>query len=265
VGRIAIDVLIPSRGLGVSNSVNFNVGPPPTSAGASNAASGIGLSPRSIASLYGSNLAGVTSVADSAPPLPFSLGGTTMTVAGNPVPFFFVSPNQINFQVPFVPITGPTAVQVTITTGLLSTTTTLTLTPYSPALFAINQGGTGQAAALISGTAAIAAPSGAFPGSRPAKRGEPVSLYGTGLGDVGNRPALGSPSPSGPLANTQTAPTVTVGGVPAAVTFSGLAPGFVGEYQVNITIPDSAPTGDAVAVVLSIGGAASNTVTIAVQ
>ncbi len=235
VARVSIDVLIPSRGLGVSNSVNFNVGPPPTSAGASNAASGIGLSPRSIASLYGSNLAGVTSVADSAPPLPFSLGGTTMTVAGNPVPFFFVSPNQINFQVPFVPITGPTAVQATITTGLLSTTTTLTLTPYSPALFAINQGGTGQAAALISGTASIAAPTGTFPGSRPAKRGEPVSLYGTGLGDVGNRPALGSPSPSGPLATTQIAPTVTVGGVPCRRYFLGLGSwlrgGVSGEYH----------------------------------
>jgi uncharacterized protein (TIGR03437 family) len=262
---VPIDVINPSRGVGVSNVLNFNIGPAPASAGASNAASGMGLSPRSIASLYGTNLASVIAVADVAPPLPFSLGGTTMTVAGNPVPFFFVSPGQINFQVPFVTISGPTQVPVTINAGLLSGSSTLTLTPYSPALFTTNQGGTGQAAALISGTASIAAPAGAFPGSRPAKKGEFVSLYGTGLGDVRNRPALGSPSPSSPLATTLATPTVTVGGVPATVSFSGLAPGFVGEYQVNIQVPDNAPTGDAVAVVVSIGGLNSNTATIAVQ
>ena len=141
----------------------------------------------------------------------------------------------------------------------------MTLTPYSPALFTMNQGGTGQAAALISGTASIAAPNGAFPGSRPVRKGESVSLYGTGLGDVRNRPALGSPSPTNPLATTLATPTVTVGDVPATVSFSGLAPGFVSEYQVNIQIPDNAPTGDAVQVILSIGGVTANTVAIAVQ
>jgi uncharacterized protein (TIGR03437 family) len=56
-----------------------------------------------------------------------------------------------------------------------------------------------------------------------------------------------------------------VGDVNAVVSFSGLAPGYVGLYQVNIRIPDAAPSGDAVAVTLSIGGVTANTVTIAVQ
>ena len=60
-------------------------------------------------------------------------------------------------------------------------------------------------------------------------------------------------------------PVVTIGGVPAAVTFSGLAPGFVGLYQVNAEVPANARTGDAVPVALTIGGVTSNTVTIAVQ
>ena len=60
-------------------------------------------------------------------------------------------------------------------------------------------------------------------------------------------------------------PTVTIGGVSATVSFSGLAPGFVGLYQVNVTVPDNAPMGDAVPVILNIGGATSNTVTIAVR
>ncbi len=264
-GRVGIDVFKNSRGGGASGAKLFTVGPAPVAVGASNSASGIGLSPRSIASLYGTNLAGLTVIADSAPPLPSFLGGVSMTVANNPVPFFFVSPGQINFQVPFVSITGPTQVPLTINSGLLNTTTTVTLIPYSPALFTTNQGGTGQAAALIAGTAAIVAPAEAFPGSRPAAIGDFVSLYGTGLGDVRNRPALGSPSPSNPLATTLVMPTVTVGGVNANVSFSGLAPGFVSEYQVNIQIPSGTPSGDAVPVILSIGGATSNTATIAVR
>jgi len=59
--------------------------------------------------------------------------------------------------------------------------------------------------------------------------------------------------------------TVTIGGVPAYVSFAGLAPGWVGLYQVNVQVPANAPVGDAVAVALSVGGVASNQVTIAVQ
>jgi uncharacterized protein (TIGR03437 family) len=60
-------------------------------------------------------------------------------------------------------------------------------------------------------------------------------------------------------------PLVTVGGVNASVSFSGLAPGYVGLYQVNVQVPANAPSGDAVPVILNIGGVTANTVTIAVQ
>jgi uncharacterized protein (TIGR03437 family) len=66
--------------------------------------------------------------------------------------------------------------------------------------------------------------------------------------------------------NTTATPLVTVGNVPVTtVEFSGLAPYTLAVYQINILIPDSAPTGNAIPVVLSIGGVASNTVTIAIQ
>jgi len=70
---------------------------------------------------------------------------------------------------------------------------------------------------------------------------------------------------SNPLSTTPVTPSVTIGGVPAAVSFSGLAPGFLGLHQVNVQVPPDAPAGDAVLVSLAIGGTASNTVTIAVQ
>jgi uncharacterized protein (TIGR03437 family) len=71
-----------------------------------------------------------------------------------------------------------------------------------------------------------------------------------------------------PLSATTTTPSVTIGGMPAPATdgfFSGLAPGFVGLYQINVQVPQNAPTGDAVQLMINIGGATSNTVTIAVQ
>ena len=272
VGRVTIDVLNPSPGAGGSNSVNFNIGPAPATSSQAfvNSAYPTGgniLAPGSLASLYGTNLAGATVVADAAPPWPTRLGGSSMTIGGANVPLFFISPGQINFQVPYFNGAGLTAANLTITEGTLSTTVTVTITPYAPGVYTTNSQGTGQAAAIIAGTATLAAASGAFPGSRPAQKGEFVSLYCTGLGAVRNRPELGAPSPSSPLplALTTTMPLVTVGGVNASVSFSGLAPGYVGLYQVNVQVPANAPSGDAVPVILNIGGVTANTVTIAVQ
>jgi len=101
--------------------------------------------------------------------------------------------------------------------------------------------------------------------TNPTTAGAGVLIYCTGLGEVTNQPATGSPGPSDPLAWTTTTPTVTIGGVPADVQFSGLAPGYVGLYQVNVPVPAGLATGPSVPVVISMGAAASNTVTMAVQ
>ncbi|MCH7978520.1 MAG: hypothetical protein IH935_06025, partial [Acidobacteria bacterium] len=139
------------------------------------------------------------------------------------------------------------------------------LAPSSPAIFSTDSSGSGQGAILIANTASIAAPVGTFSGSRPVERGGFLSIFCAGLGDVTNPPGIGEAASGNPLSTTITDPTVTIGDVEAAVVFSGLAPGFVGLYQVNVQVPSNAPTGDAVPVVLTIGGVASNTVTIAVE
>ncbi|MGH8246429.1 MAG: hypothetical protein ACREUU_08350, partial [Gammaproteobacteria bacterium] len=84
-----------------------------------------------------------------------------------------------------------------------------------------------------------------------------------GLGRVSHAPASGTAASTSPLSTTAMLPLVTIGGLPATVSFSGLAPGFVALYQVNAQLPANAEAGDAAPVVLSIGGVASNTVTIA--
>lgn len=266
VGSVEIDVFTPSTGGGASNALRFSIGPAPVALAAVNAASGDkGLAPGGIATIYGTNLAGVTQLADSAPPLPFSLAGTSLSIPGSPVALFFVSPLQINFQVPFLQVFGATQTTLTIKQGQLSNTFGITLVPFAPALFTTNSQGTGQAAALIGSSTSLAAPKGAFPGSRPVKKGEVLVIFCTGLGNVSNTPDAGFPAQSTPLSRTRTQPTVSVGEEPATVAFSGLSPGFVGLYQVNVQIPPTAPSGSAVPLVLKIGGVTSNTATIAVQ
>ncbi|HEV2445180.1 MAG TPA: IPT/TIG domain-containing protein, partial [Candidatus Sulfopaludibacter sp.] len=269
IGRAAITALNPVQGGGASNTLAFLIGPGPRSTAnsavsAANPLGGNNLSVRSIASVYGLSLATETQVADLAPPLPFALGGAVLTMLNGTqtIPLFFVSANQINFQVPFI---TAGAQQLTITTGSQSVTIPVNVVNYAPALFTTNAQGTGQASTTIANSASVAAPVGAFPGSRPAKIGEYISIYCTGLGPASNQPSLGSASPSSPLASTQAQPTVTIGGVNATVIFSGLAPGYVGLYQVNAQVPAGTPTGDAVPVVVTIGGVASNTATIAVD
>jgi uncharacterized protein (TIGR03437 family) len=101
--------------------------------------------------------------------------------------------------------------------------------------------------------------------SNPAIAGSVIQIYCTGLGMVTNPPATGAAASSTSLSYTVTQSTVTIGGVDAPVLFSGLAPGTVGEYQVNVQVPPGVNSGSAVALVLSMGGIASNAVTLAVQ
>jgi uncharacterized protein (TIGR03437 family) len=222
------------------------------------------VSPGAIASLFGSNLATSTVVAAS--PLPTALAGVTVKINGLAAPLYFVSPAQINFQVPWE-LLGQAQGSVTVTlNAATSSTQTVNLAP-SPGLFSVNSQGTGQGAILVANSDFVAAPEGSVPGrtTRPAKRGEFVSIFCSGLGDVTNRPASGAPPSSGVLSTTTVTPIVSIGGVPAMVVFSGLAPGFVGLYQVNVQVPDTTPSTNAVLVALTIGGIASNPVTIAVQ
>ena len=215
--------------------------------------------------IKGANLAHATTGVTTAP-LPTSLNGAQVSVGGFTAHLLYVSPTQINLQVPWE-LSGQTQTSVSVQVDLTgSAPQTMSLAPYGPGIYAMNGSGTGQGAIQIANTTLFAAPAGMFPGSRPVQPGEYISIYATGLGAVTNQPASGAFALADPLSWTSAIPTVTLGGVPAQVTFSGLgpAPGNPGLYQVNAQIPANAPSGDAVPLSLSIGNAVSNTVMIAV-
>ena len=272
-GSVPVTVVNPSPGGGTSSVLTFTItttSTPPPQVNPGGVVNGGSFgnqppAPASIGSLFGVNLASSTVVATTVP-LPTSLGGVSVQINGVSVPLFFVSSTQINFQFPWE-LLGQTTVTITISiNGQTSAPQTVTLAPSGPAIFATNSQGTGQGAIQIANTTTFAAPVGSISGAetRPARNGEFITIYCTGLGNVTNRPATGVAASGNPLSATA-APTVTIGGVSAAINFSGLAPGFVGLYQVNVQVPNNAPAGDAVPVIVIINGASSNTVTIAVQ
>jgi uncharacterized protein (TIGR03437 family) len=213
-------------------------------------AAGAPIAPGSIASVFGSNFGS-------------SPAGVTVLLGGIVAPLFAVTPGQINFQVPWQ-LSGQTQAALTVTSGdLTSAAVTVPLASEAPGIFLLNSAS--QAAVLVANTVAIAAPVGMFPGSRPAQRGEFISIYCTGLGGVTHQPATGALSGGNPISFTVANPVAaSIGGVSTPASFSGLAPGFLGLYQVNVQVPASAPIGSAVPLTISIGGKTSNQASIAV-
>jgi len=213
-----------------------------------------------IVSVFGHNL-GSMPLAAAGYPLPITLGGSSFEVGTQAAPLYMTSCSQVNLQIPWE-AAGQVPVTATVG-GLVSTVETITIAPFAPGIFSLGQTGAGQGAVEIAATGQLAAP--LADAGVPVKRGQYIAIFGTGLGAVSNQPATGAAALSDPLSSTLTTPTVTIGGAAAKVTYSGLAPGFAGLYQVNALVPDDAPLGNSVSLVISIGGVQSNTVTIAIQ
>jgi uncharacterized protein (TIGR03437 family) len=241
--------------------------PAVSSGGVSNAANGLStVSPGSLVSIYGSNLAGGLAQADSIP-LSTSLSNVSVTFNGVPAPLLFVSTGQINAQLPWNVLssgTTGTANVVVTRNNQASPAQTLSVGPFSPGIFAI-----GTIAVAINPDGSIAAPAGAIPGiaTTPAKIGDPGGLVilCTGLGAVSPAATNGAASLDA-LRTATTTPTVMIGGKAAQVVFAGLSPQFVGVNQINVAIPSGTPTGNAVPIQISLGGVTTSAnITIAVQ
>jgi len=228
--------------------------------------------PGGYVSIFGARMA--DNAAQGGAPLPFTLGGAQLLLAGQPLPLLFVNASQVNGV---IPQSEPlyTNIQLVVQRGnSVSVPVSAYVTDLQPGIFTVAQNGQGQGAILINGTALVAGPSGV--GQQPVSRGQYIQIYATGLGAVvgpggAAPPADGQLAPVSPLFNTVATATVTIGGVNAPVPFAGLAPGFVWLYQVNAQVPSNAPVGSAIPVVLTMtdsnGFSASSqqNVTIAVQ
>ena len=220
---------------------------------AANAASGDtkAAAPGSLVSIYGSGLAQSTATAASFP-LPETLAGASVSINGSLAPLLYASPTQLNVQVPFEAAAGAGTIGVSVN-GIGVGTAALTVQAAAPGIFTLGQG---RAAVRNQDNSVNSA-------SQPASVGSIVTAYVTGLGAVDNAVATGAATPGSPFANATAAVSATVGGMAAAVSFAGLAPGYAGLYQVNLMVPALA-AGD-YALQITAGGTASNMATISVH
>lgn len=226
---------------------------------------GRGVAPGSIASIFGTGMAVVTDQATVAPPLPVALGGTRILLDEFEAPQSYVGEGQANIQVPWE-LAGRTTATLAVMMGpVASAPIVVPLPKYSPAVFALNESNQG-AVFFAENLGLIAGPSNSEFAARPARIGDFIVIWGTGFGAVTNQPPTGAATgPDDPLAETVVTPTVRIGQFIAQVVFSGLAPGFPGLYQINARVAEGTPSGDAVPLLVTIGGKRANEVTIAVE
>ena len=220
----------------------------------------LGFAPGSYISIYGSNLS-LASQGDSTAELPYSLSTVSVGFfAANgrfPGRLEFVGPGQVNVQIPWE-LQGQTSAQFVLNSGFTpSAAVTIPLARSSPGVF-------------TNGTAITDAYYKVITNAYPAQRGNTIILWMNGLGPVNLQVPTGEPTPPYPaqtsdgFVHTLDTPTVKIGGVPATVIFSGLSPGSVGLYQVNVTLPANTPTGSQ-DLIVSIGGATSIATKLPVQ
>jgi uncharacterized protein (TIGR03437 family) len=209
--------------------------------------------------MYGVNLATIQTQTWAAADFngiqaPTTLGGTTVTIAGLPAYVDYVSPGQVNVQVPSGVPPGSQPIVVT-TAGGQSVPYMITVNPVQPGVlaplsFIIN--GQQNVVAQFSNTNTYVLP-GSIPGipSARAKPGDNITMYGIGFGPVTPNIPAGELVPQ--LNQLQTSLGVTFANVAAQVTYDGLVPGIVGLYQFNVVVPN-VPASDTTPIVFTLGG-----------
>jgi uncharacterized protein (TIGR03437 family) len=218
------------------------------------------LAPGTWMEIYGTNLANVASqtwatVDFNGNAAPTALGGTTVTIGGQSAFIDYVSPGQVNAQVPSNISTGPQQV-VVMTPGGTSVAYTINVNTTEPGLLApavFNLGGEQYVAALYTNGTTYVLPPGAVSGitAARAQTGQTIVFYGVGFGTV---------TPNSPAGQIVTQPNQLTGnfqiffnGTPATIQFAGLVNGFLGLYQFNVVVPNVAAS-DTVPVTFSLNG-----------
>jgi uncharacterized protein (TIGR03437 family) len=201
---------------------------------------GVPLAPGTIVQIYGSGLAAQTIIGGTIP-LMTSLGGTSVIIGGIEAPLYYVSPGQINAQVPFELTAGQPYEVIVNANGALTAPQTIQSATVTPGIAEYTSG---------YAIAQHAATFGLITDASPAMPGEYVVVYLSGMGPTTVPVASGTASPSSPLDATADPPTITLNGeaVPN-VYFSGLTPTLAGLYQIDLQVPADAPNGDLTLVV----------------
>ena len=200
--------------------------------------------PGSIVSIYGNDLSSATISADSFP-LPVQLPGTGTQVffGGIAAPLFYVSPTQINAQVPFELSSGSWVNVVVRNEYGASAPLPVVLVTQDPGIFNVSRSGLPIGA---SNPIQLSRSGLSIGASNPIQPGDSITIWATGLGSVDPPVSTGQAGPIDSPARLAKTPIVRVGGQIARIEYAGLAPGLVGVYQINANVPTDlwSPTTD---------------------
>jgi uncharacterized protein (TIGR03437 family) len=198
-----------------------------------------GIAPGELIELNGTGLASTTV---SNPLFPTTLGGVQVLINFRPAPLYVVSPTLIIALVPYE-LNGSTSVptdiadiQILNSSGARSNTISVLTTTTAPGVLTQSANGLGLAAAQHSSNYAL------ITSSNPAQIGETITLYLTGLGLVSPLINDGAVGPT-PASITVQPFDVYIGGQQATVVFSGLTPGAISLYQMNVVVPSGVSAG----------------------
>jgi uncharacterized protein (TIGR03437 family) len=223
----------------------------------------IGVAPGEIVTIFGT-FAGPSSLVglslDGNGNVSTNLAGSQVLFNGVGAPMIYAVSGQLSCVVPYEVAVGAIVDVQILYQGQVSASGSVNIVASAPGVFTVDASGSGQGS-ILNQDSSLNSP------SNPAARGSIVSVYATGEGQT-NPPGVdgkpdGSPAPV-PAAQPVTA---MVGGLPANVVYAGGAPGLVaGVLQVNVQIPQSAMTGGAVPITISVGGVVSQAnVTLAIK
>jgi uncharacterized protein (TIGR03437 family) len=210
------------------------------------------ISPGALATLFGTNFAS-GNVAATGSTLPTVLGPVSVTVNGLNAPLLYLTPTQVNFQVPWETALGNATIFVSVN-GLMSNSVSAPVLTAAPGLFVIPP----TRAVVQNSDFSLNGP------DNPAKAGSTIIAYLTGSGPVSPAVASGARAPASPLSNVTSDKSAIIGSTAATVSFAGLAPGFVGLLQVNIVVPSTLAAGD-YPLTVTIHSESTNSATISVK
>ena len=214
---------------------------------------GASVSPGEFVTIFGSGLGGQATTATA--PYPTTLNNTSVTVNGISAPVYYASATQLNILIPYA-VTGSSAtIQVTYN-GTASNQVVVPLAATSPGIFSTDNSGRGPGAIEHADGTIVNT-------SNPAKKGETVVIFLTGLGAVATAVNDGTAA-TGPD-NANAAVTVYIGGLPGKIVYAGLAPGFPGLYQINVTVSTALTGSGALPVAVQTANAFHDQVTVQVQ
>jgi len=205
------------------------------------------VAPGGLISILGTQLSAIN-LATSEIPLSTALANSCLTVNGEPMPLIFVSPSQINAQMPSLAV-GNVTLQVH-TPGGTSDNFNLIVQPTAPAVFMSGTAGpeTNLPVVVRSDNNLLVTD------SNPIHRNDSLTIYLTGCGNTTPAVGDGMPAPANPLAIAVTTPVVALGGTQLPISYAGLAPGQVGVCQINVSVPRDTPTGLGMPLVIDQGG-----------